>query len=162
MVGRMEVMNEIAYTKFDDEVIVPSIRKAKTVMYELPSDNEIDAVLKKAKEVAIKEAANFGISLSQNIDEYDIRSRISCEMAEPDDEYNDDLNSYDNPDFDTHNIDVEDSHDAFVYVNDENGVQRKVRKSTFIWMLTEPSQFLSKDRLTRFKSRKRLRNEWRF
>lgn len=160
MIGRAEVMNEIAYTKFDDEVIVPNIHKTKSILYELPSDDEINIIMSKAREAALDEAKTFGISCAGNIDEYDIHSRISSDDIddEIDEEYN-----YD-PDvelIDTQNIDGEkdptnDSSGAFVHITDEKGIVRKVRKSTYIWMLTEPSQFLSKDRLARFKSRKRL------
>lgn len=42
-----------------------------------------------------------------------------------------------------------DENSSFVVVKDINGANRVVRKPTLIWMLCEPSEKLSKDRLKR-------------
>lgn len=167
MIGRLEVMNEIAYTKCtQDELVFPSIRQTKSTTYELPSDIQINAAIDKAKIEAIQDAEKFGMVCSENIDQYNISSRINFTTV-PEEDIDDfgecfDSNEYESTILDpiTENNDAspDQAHDcasAFVQITDESGVQRKVRKSTFIWMLTEPSQFLSKDRLSRFRSRKR-------
>lgn len=145
-------MNDIAYTKFTaSEVDFPHIRKNKTTSYELPSDDQINTVMNEAKAEAIEEANKFGMTCTGQIDEFSIFSKVNFDND--DDEQEDVFDDIEN-EMEMRDPD-DDSFSAFVLIKDENGVERKVRKSTLIWMLTEPSQFLSKDRLSRFRSRKR-------
>lgn len=41
---------------------------------------------------------------------------------------------------------------AFTKILDENGVERIIRISNFVWMLTDPSAPIGKDRLRRFRT----------
>lgn len=167
MIGRTEVMNDIAYTKFtSDEVVFPNIRRTKSTFHELPSDDEINIVLNTAKQQAVDEANAFGMVYTENIDEFIIDTRTNADIYDDDEacgegpSYSSNEDHSDSPETDMQDENateelVYDCPSAFVEVRDENGVERIVRKSTLIWMLTEPSQFLSKDRLNRFKSAKR-------
>lgn len=52
---------------------------------------------------------------------------------------------------DNENLDGQscDENSPYVIVRDENGIKRKIRKSTYIWMLSEPNERISNDRLRR-------------
>lgn len=174
MIGRIEVLNDIAYIKLANEPInFPNKRTGKTVTYALPTDNEIDVTLLKAKEEAINDARSFGMTEFHNIDIFSIETNIQL---------SDNTIDYDNGDEDNDKemklgieietneteADMEKERDEdkgtgfddeeigeksiFTIVTDEDGIKWKVRKSSLVWMLTDPSTSLSKDRLRRFKA----------
>lgn len=169
MIGRVEVQNEISYFKLKDTGIsFPYQRVGKTKIYPLPSDIDINATLARAKETAIIEAAKFGMSETANIDDFEIVSNLSINNNE--DEFSDDdtgvLES-------THEFDCENDDDEFqenmnlsenlnensplTVVYDENGVKRIVRRSMMVWMLCEPIETLSNDRLRRVQINQKIR-----
>lgn len=153
MIGRIEVQNEIAYFKLvNQEISFPNKRAGKTKIYNLPSDEEINAIILKAKEEAIKDATKFGMDCFEGIEEYEFHSKLVFNAM--DDEYSDDENERLNAFEEIENEEWVASEELgkfspFVAVNDEDGVPRIIRKSTLLWMLTEPSEKLSKDRLRR-------------
>lgn len=82
------------------------------------------------------------------IDTFEFNSNINPEDFED----SDDDNLYETCQeqmYETHENQDEEENKSFVVVTDENGKERKIRKSTYIWMLSEPCERLSKDRLTR-------------
>lgn len=173
MIGRIEVQNDIAYFRLpEDSVTFPISHKRakKTKTYELPSNEAIDSILNIARESAVQEAADFGME-SNCIDHYEIQSRISniYNLDENDniDEYCDDddgdelstllindENISNDEHLDEHDMEQQEQHESreisiFTDVVDENGIMRTIRKSTLVWLLTEPGKALSKDRLRR-------------
>lgn len=156
MIGRVEVLNEIAYIKLSDQnIIFPNKRTDKTKVYPLPSDDEISGIIASAKCEAIKNATALGMSTHNDIDEYtfscnenifnQIESDEECLIEDiDDDEMMQAL-------VEDESLDVQscDENSPYVIVRDENGIKRKIRKSTYIWMLSEPSERISNDRLRR-------------
>lgn len=159
MIGRIEVQNDITYFKLSETGVsfpVSHRRLKKTKIYDLPDEIEIESTLQKAKLAAICDAIKFGIN-ANDIEQFQFQTRIT--MNENDDEtFYDDEEEMDNQlaisadDI----IDNElDENSNFTKVIDESGNERIVRKSTLIWMLTEPGPALSKDRLRRAQLGKR-------
>lgn len=173
MIRRTEVQNDIAYFKLtEDKVTFPlsHTRSQKTEIHDLPSDSEINETLTKAKEAAIEDALALGMH-SEDIDNYKFQSHLQstlnddgdcdCDDEEEFENADEQATNEDNADIDTTLEDFEtiDPRSPFVLVVDENGKEVLIRKSTLIWMLTEPGIGLSKDRLQRVRIKKRKVNE---
>lgn len=158
MIGRIESQNEISYSILKNKGIsFPHQRLGKTVIYPLPSDSEINATIAKAKEAAIMEASRFGMFNTTNIDEFKIPSNIllDCEDDFIDEETEDEHEHERENDWNNEAIENQladeniNESSPLTVVYDEDGNRRIVRKSTLVWMLCEPSETLSKDRLRR-------------
>lgn len=156
MVGRVEVLNDIAYIKLADENITfPNKRTGKTTIYPLPTDDEIDTTVADAKREAIKNAAKLAMNTVNNIDEYvfhynqDIFDQLEDdEERQPEDiDGNEIMQTL--TDDDSLDAQLCDENSPYLIVRDENGIKRKIRKSTYVWMLSEPSERISNDRLRR-------------
>lgn len=175
MIGRVEVQNSIAYVKLADKNVSfpPSHKRAeKTQIYALPTDEEIDSTLQRAKQSAIEDAHRFGLTTENiDIDSYKFVSGVETSEDEIEDITEDDftnndieLNDPDN-DFtiyeDDEQTDVEslDEKSPFTIVTDEDGKESIVKKSCLVWMLTEPSVGLSKDRLRRVQVTKKRKHD---
>lgn len=163
MFGRVEVQNQIAYFKLcDGQVTFPVShkREQKTKTYNLPSDDEITSILNKAKEEAIEDARKFGMQCN-DIENYQFKSHSTADLndEEENDEnvideiFEDTINISDDfevvPEDEPFDMEVLDPNSHFTSVIDESGQQRIIRKSTLVWMLTEPGIAISKDRLRR-------------
>lgn len=153
MIGRIEALNDIAYVKLCDSVKFPvHDRLKKTKIYELPSDAEIEAILKEAKDIAIEDALDLGM-IASDIDEYEFQSNL-LDINDDDDEY-EQINRALEEDENEINLEEELNEQneilkpTHVNVIDENGKKRTIRKSTLVWILTEPGPHVSKDRLKR-------------
>lgn len=153
MIGRIEVQNDIAFHKLSNTgVSFPFVneRAKKIPIFELPDDSKINSIIEEAKQSASREAHVFGMD-SNNIDEYQFRTTISLAeiYEEEDDEAISDMlaEPFENRD--------SEEKSRFTTVIDENGEERILRKSTLVWMLTEPGVGLSKDRLRRVQLGKR-------
>lgn len=175
MIGRVEVQNDIAYFKLKDTPIeIPNKRNGKTKIYDLPSDKEIDEAIEKAKQEAIKDAALLGISKPEsfNISEYQfecskvIRDMQYTENEDSDDEYSEEERIENDEEMEDDTVQqreetpkettaehAEETASAYVSIFDEKGEERLVRKSTYVWMLTEEYDKLSNDRIKRFQKR---------
>lgn len=93
-----------------------------------------------------------------NIDHFQFKSNLVIIDDEEDDELPFDENWDDMDIFNDCEATIEDEpldmesldpNSNFTYVIDESGEQRMIRKSTLVWMLTEPGISISKDRLRR-------------
>lgn len=170
MIGRIEVMNEIAYIKLAEKPITfPNKRTGKTSIYSLPTDEEIELTISKAKEQAKADALLFGIVNSNDIENFRIESNIKSNTQIESDgaDYDDD------DDIDSSNdcYDIEEAFQAdefiadetqidedelgenspFLYVIDENNKKCMIRKSSYVWMLQDSNEKLSNDRLRRYR-----------
>lgn len=179
MIGRVEVATDIAYCKLNLEGIkIPNKRHGKTIIYKLPTDEEINIEISRAKSDAIRKAEWFGITNILNTpDAFQFDSRLQFNDTDTDTdeedyegEFNDDedtyeymneISEYDPNSSDSHEHDDPeilgdepcselDVKSRFVDIIDENGMPKTVLKSTFLWMVTEPSVKLSNDRTRRF------------
>lgn len=155
MISRVEAQNDISYFKLQNTGIsFPHVRQGKTTIYQLPSDSEIKDIMITAKEIAIIRAKQFGMTDVNNIDDFEIVSNLVIDDNENDFEFDEDIYPEDieNENIGCGELQGDESieeNSPFTAVYDEDGVQRIVRKSTLLWMLCEPSEKLSKDRLRR-------------
>lgn len=151
MIGRVELQHHIAYFKLSEDAIsFPKNHKRnqKIKIYELPSVNEIERVLNEAKQKAIDDGRSFGIR-SENFEEYQFQSRINVdEYSDDEDAVNMGIEERPN-EVDANEGDEESEHTPFTKIIDENGEEYLIRKSSLVWMLTEPSVSISKNRLRR-------------
>lgn len=160
MVGRIEVQHEIAYVKLANEsVVFPNKRTGKTKIFSLPSDDEINTIIAKAKQTAIDNAAKLGMTTVNNIDTFEFQSKEGIFDPDEDDEdcctenIAEDEMIQNLPEDDQLDSESCDENSPYIIVRDESGVKRKIRKSIYIWMLTEPSERISNDRLRRFQAK---------
>lgn len=167
MVGRTEVQNSIVYFKLPEEVSFPLTHKRtqKTKIFPLPSDMEINSTLEEARKRAIEDALKFGMTNSQNIENYEIHSRLTPEaegngtndelpFADDDGDIIDINNEIDdmtceNDEQMKEDFEPLDENSPLTAIVNEDGSSSIVRKSCLVWMLTEPGVGLSKDRLRR-------------
>lgn len=167
MINRIEVQNDIAYFRLAEQDVsfpLSHKREKKTKFFELPSENEINLTLAKAKKAAIDDARELGMS-SEGIDTYDFKSSLSilnyeeteenCDIDEFGviEECNEDECQSETP------SDRLDPSSPFTLVTDEHGIETTLRKSTLIWMLTEPGVGISKDRLKRVQVSKKRKTD---
>lgn len=169
MARRQEVQNDIIYTKLPN-VHIPKVEKPRTTtkIYILPSEEDIDRCLRRAKRFALNDAERFDIEV--NADEIDI-----CESAIPkrltcvdEEECIDNENEYDgcdedfllhcDPDEGRESLDFpesteisQDTKTAYLAMKDPKNPNEPtlLRKSTFVWHLTENTKKISSDRLIR-------------
>lgn len=184
MVGKIEVQNEISYFKLaDGNVLFPLSHKKskKTQIHELPTDIDINSTIERAKKAAIQDA-QFLKMTAENIDTHEFRSHLFATsnndeveaILEDDEELDPRLDHFED-DFEAmfngneeetreeaidQNKEEMNSDSRFTVVVDENGKGPKtIRKSTLVWILTEPGATVSKDRLKRVQVSKKRRME---
>lgn len=175
MIGRIEVQNDISYCKLNKEGIeMPHKRKHKTVFYELPTNQQLDDTIEKAKLEAIQTAETFGFSnYTEQIENFKFTSRLKLDQGEEephgiyeDEYYDENMNNdvcmdnlneieifeYQGADeFDIDPMENDgsatiDPNSSFLYVFDERGQKKLIPKSTYLWMITGPKQKMSNDR----------------
>lgn len=152
MIGRIELQNNIAYFKFPEKTVsfpIDHKRSQKTQIYDLPSHADVEIALEKAKRIAIADGIFFGMR-PENFEQYEIHSRVVDETHDQYDNANilleGDIEENDTNENINENA-IENS--PFTTIIDENGTEVVVRKSTLVWMLSERSISISKDRLRR-------------
>lgn len=154
LVGRVELQNQIVYVHLEGAgVSFPrnKINKAKINNHPLPSDTDISNIINKAKNDAVEELSNLGISIEAAeiseceyvyIDKLQGTTQNNGTVTDSDDD--DFEQEHPNPDSDSvmkpsANIDI----------ILENGTKKTIRKSTYLWSLTDSRSHLSNDRLKR-------------
>lgn len=159
MIGRVEVMNDIAYCKFNvNELRFPHVREGKSKIYDLPTNGDINSTIEEAKQRAIQDALCFGMATTNTIDNYEIHTRIFIDDSDNESE-GEETNRVEDVSFEADDLNnlSQTENSRFTSIIDENGIERTVRKSTLIWILTEPSEYLSKDRIRRFQQNTKKR-----
>lgn len=153
MIARIEMMfkinfasNNIVFPRMDKKLI----QTETAVQIELPSNEQIIETIKRAQNDALKEAARFNIHFTTD----DINK---CEIKLPDSETilnaeNDDSCQDSDSDVDRDEVTKISKPSPVIELIDENGMRRNIRKSRFIWNLTEYKDKLSADRLKRVQS----------
>lgn len=202
MVRKVEVQNEIAYTKLS-KANLPKLDKPRSGIrvYSLPSEEEIDQCLERAKRFALDNAIHFGMQINVNDinecklkipkkrtfddgNEYnedgDSDASDYCDSdeeadTESDNNYDDDVddeNDEVSSDSDEENghaefeqnaeiTDNESSKSAFLIVKNPRDPEEDLllRKSTYVWSLTEGKKKISSDRLVRVKNESTKNNQ---
>lgn len=117
----------------------------------LPSDSEIIVILKNARKDALEKAKQFGMVLqSESIAKCELRKQELFENISSEEDDATDVDDYIiasdglNQTF-ASNTDI----NPFVYVENEDGSIKEIRKSTMVWLLTEYKEKLSAERLQR-------------
>lgn len=177
IIRRIELQNELAYSKLIKiGLSIPSYRHnldSCEVVHELPSNEEIQNILKHARDTAISEASIFGMDIIDNdilhckLRKTEIRN-ISTQVFLNDHDENMDQD----PDisvveeserfpcsslknYSSSNQDLSSQSDIdkrYLVLVDEDGRSRTVLKSSIVWLLTESKKKLSNDRLRRVQS----------
>lgn len=155
LVARVELMNKVVYSH--DEIEFPRVRaKSKTASnVNLPDDQDILMAMEKARKAAIENAAEFDMNFKEDdITAFD--ASILSEVVKKHQFESSDLIPSTSGNIPEENdiLDQEASGERpeitkFVEVIDSDGTVRNVRKSTFVWMLSESKGKLSSDRLKR-------------
>lgn len=168
LVSRIELQNDIIHSKLAYlGVTFPRNEGNKMSLChgQLPSDEEIKAVMQKAREGASKDAFNLGMQVdatkihSSKLNPVNIRmgTVVSGENEDEDEdlqwsECNNDFPStfeYTSlPDFSNENQNNDNS-GPYVNVSCSNGKTKTIRKSHLLWLLADSKQGLSSDRLKR-------------
>lgn len=155
MIARVELMHKTIYTC--KEIKFPRVPEENSleIPQTFPSDQEIQQTIENARNDALKDAVQFGITLTADdiahADVSQMRSQ-SVEISFEDDEMessDDELNDRQILGEGTSGEEIS----PFLFYIDPDGITRKVRKSTFIWEHIEEkdklSSRLSSDRLKR-------------
>lgn len=163
MIGRVELMNEIAYFKLLNINFPRLLQREKHKIFSLPSNEDIKYELDRALAHALSEAEKFGMSISPD----DIRS---CQLSkgvlpykkkkEQRRTWDEDSNKLHKMDF-THFRDcsveidgkLNESNRFIEVVNEEDGTVKYVRKSTVVWSILEGKNKSSNDRLVRVRQK---------
>lgn len=169
MIGRIEVQHEISYVKLNvDGIQMPHKREGKMKIFKLPTDDEIDKTIQKAKQYAIQISKSFGMTLAdmKEIDDFKFESKLKLDKNEVVEEElyyesDDELNLCENSEIEfesefadepSHMSDeMNDDISRFVSVLDEDGEEKMILKSTYVWSLSEPGIKMSNDRAKRFR-----------
>lgn len=168
MVRRLEVQNDILYTKLAGvDIKLPKLEKQRktTTVYALPTEEEIEQCLNRAKRFAVNDASQFGmhidsseienceIFLPNELDSNDSEEMSDYEDWSSDDEFSnenaDNINAVSEDDVFLEEEEEENQHRAFITVTDHMGQQKLMRKSTLVWSLCEGTKKISSDRLIR-------------
>lgn len=163
LVGRVELLNEIMFFKLADvDVKFPRnrINESNFNEYKLPSDDEIKQTLKLAKRTALNDAKAFRISVTgddiENCELRDVQINLEARdehiFGRDDIEFGNENNFIESKSLKNYNkerekVQVNES-SPFVEVTDTNG-SKIVRKSSFMWLLSDSKDKLSSDRLRR-------------
>lgn len=169
MVRRIEVQNEILYRKLPQNIDLPKLKKERqtTAIYVLPTEEEIEECLIRAKRFALNDASQFGMLIkADEIDE--------CEIAMPNrletnDETNDSCedeieneiekeNCDDTDNFLILDTEEEEQSRSLVAVTDHLGRKQMIRKSALVWQLSEGTKKISSDRLIRVQEKSNVVN----
>lgn len=147
LVGRVELQNEIVYIRLADAgVCFPRNKMNRAILNnnKLPTDEEIHSVMDLAKNTAVADALRFGMQATvDQVDNCELKSSDTLEKSMASNEMATDNQS------EEHNSRHTNDSSRFVEVTLENGVSKKVRKSTYLWSITDPAKHLSNDRLKR-------------
>lgn len=160
LIGRVELQNDIIYSKLAefDSISFPrnKINPANTCKHLMPADDEIRATMVTAYENAIKKATQFDMKVQFEdalySDIIDIHLKNSTTRKRKFEEIyleegrNDDL--IDKTNYSDYNEDIEES-TPFIEIENTNGTKKKIRKSTYVWYLTDFNEKLGNDRLKR-------------
>lgn len=149
LVGRVELQNDIVYIKLADTgVSFPrnKLNRAQLNQYKLPSDADISNIISKAKKAALEAAFKLGMQIEvHDIETCDVLNRNI--HTQPEQLTEPEINRIEASPPNT-NI------KSYIEIALENGTTKRIRKSTYLWTLTDPAKHLSSDRLKRVQEAK--------
>lgn len=150
MIARVEMSNKIAYSNKDIEFARIAREIETKDSLQMPSNLEILNEMEKARKNAIAKMAEFGIFLSEN--EITHNKELQCAKEKTAKEMMAMFPNECESDWFSDSEEESDSEPELgstIDLIDPDGEIKKVRKSTFLWMLSESNDKLSADRLKR-------------
>lgn len=182
MIRKIEMQNDLAFFKLAKHVAIPRIQnqELRHQLYDLPSNTELNTILKKAMEAALRDAKKLGMNdikaddfVSCELKKGTIPSKKITTVIDPPDPFIDSTIPSNSSgysylkDYSSHTQSQTtelDGNGPFVSIIHEDGSSSVVRKQSIVWCLKEPTK-LSNDRLKRVQtpsssslSRKRPKN----
>lgn len=157
MIGRVEIQNDIIYSKLANTGISfpqNKINSSATAKFQLPSDFEIQEEMLKAKKNAIKDAIYFGMECSDSSIRCDLTTqslKTACNRKRKIEEVYVDSLVHRTPEKSSSETN---DNNRFVEIRSQ-GTQKMIRKSTYVWLLSDASNPLSNDRLKRVQGAKK-------
>lgn len=161
MARRVEIKNGIEQCELADvDIFFPRSKRApKTRVFSLPSDEEIEQALLRAKTHAIDEAKQFGMTVNlEDLNEFqfpasnftigDSQTGEDDILPESDIEI-EHLSDVSPDEIDESELSDLDEKSSFTLVTNEDGDVVRIRKSTYVWALSAPTRKMSNDRLIR-------------
>lgn len=159
LIGRLEMVQKTVHG--NQGIIFPrSVLKETEHAVILPSDNEILNEMLNARSNAIRKAAEFGMHVSEtDITNTELQfSRQNqaeeiialFQMFEEEENLDEETSQVETTQSTSTQIDSEPDPDFTMSIADEDGTIRTVRKSTFLWMMSESKHKLSSDRTKRW------------
>lgn len=151
MISLVELMNKIIFSY--EEIVSPRIKPncktsnlATGLTMNLPSNEEILQAMMNARNDALQKSAEFGMIVTwEGIITCDVQNlNASIEETLSDDAFEEEYEYAMEAD-----LLAEDLGSNLIEVVDMDGSSRKMKKSTFIWMISESNDKLSSDRLKR-------------
>lgn len=172
MVKRLEVQNEILYSKLSSsDIKLPKLEKKRktTAIYALPTEEEIEECLNRAKRSALNDALHFEMEIDS--DEIDVCEVPIPNRLETDEELNENYDCEDDIENEIGHEHLEDTYEAeddggilqeeeddqqraFITITEHSGRKKLLRKSTLVWILSEGTRKISSDRLIRVQDKK--------
>lgn len=158
LVGRVELQNDIIYFKLaKTDIKFPrnKLNRAQLNRYKLPSDMQISETAHEAKMAALQDVSKFGMEIQ-------ITEIESCELLKPNILQTSQHILLEEPenivDSDEENFGSQDSEvrTSNVEITLANGTKKTIRKSTYLWTLTDSMNHLSNDRLKRVQGVKKV------
>lgn len=164
MIGQIEVQNDIVYFKLNDGNVsfpLSHKRSKKTKIYDLPCENEIIEGLNQAKWIAVEDTRSFGMDVDGlDLDSHEFFSKLTVDNDEGEEEGEGGEGTITEnlliSEDDIQEENIENTH--YTNVIDENGDKKIIRKSTLVWLFTEPGAAVSKDRLRRVQVTKKRKS----
>lgn len=150
LVSRVELQNEIVYIKLADTgVSFPrnKLNRAQLNQHKLPSDSNMLNIVNKAKTAALDAALKLGIKIdAKDIDKCDI-----LDKGTPNPLHHETPNEINTVGSDEEDLISQPNTNtsSCIEITLENGTTKRIRKSTYLWTLTDSAKHLSNDRLRR-------------
>lgn len=158
LVGRVELLNDIIYFKLADTGIYfprNKLNETQWNKHKLPTDEEIAKTVNMAKTKAISDALNFQIMIT------DMSNVENCVYLNIENVQRYQIIPFEEPggNFEEENEDntiYNEAPSSTIEITCADGTKKEIRKTTYIWTLTNTKNHLSSDRLKRVQESKAL------
>lgn len=150
LISRVDLSNKIMFESIKSKNM--SFPRTKNIFEvnppdQLPSDQEILNALKSAQLDGLEAACELGMSMSvEDVSKCEVLQTNAQTMTE---EMLDDIVETETDPFDCIDYSESFAFSKFIDVLNEDGTKKHVKKSTFVWMLSQSKSKLSSDRLKR-------------
>lgn len=163
LIERIELQYEIIYNKLSNTgIIFPRIKidDLTDIVFKMPANEEIATTVKRAQNAALDDIKKLGIKMNgDEIENCDLKTIVITD-DDADDQLNENMIGYESEEEDFEEIEeITDylpdtsseatSQSKYIRICEKDGEEKYVRKSSIVWLLSEPTKKLSNDRLKR-------------